>query len=437
MKTLILTLALFPLFYFTNAQIVNIEIITILEGPYNGIDMDTDLNDMGLLPIKQPYNIAPWNYDGMEILKASPEIDIVDWIYIELRETDGDASTATHDKFFDHQAALLLSNGAIVQPDGISPLIFSGNIKQKLFVVIYHRNHLPVMSATELVGNSGTYAYNFTDALSKAYLDGQTGLEGGMFGMIGGDSDGNGIVNLKDIDLKWENEAGNAGYNGSDLNLDSQINNSDKNSIWDKNNGLAMTVSTSCGFAVIDDRDGQYYNTILIDKQCWMAENLIIGIMVDGAIDMTDNGLIEKYCYNNLESNCEIYGGLYQWNEMMQYTTNQGVQGICPDGWYVPTYDEFQILSEKVNFNGNALKAKGQGTGSGAGTNTSGYSALLAGYLDNDGVFKYLDNYTHFWSSTENYATHSFSMFVFSDNKKIWFSNSSKDKGYSVRCMKY
>ena len=47
---------------------------------------------------------------------------------------------------------------------------------------------------------------------------------------------------------------------------------------------------------------------------------------------MTNNGIIEKYCYDNNPANCAIYGGLYQWNEMMQYTTQQGAQGICPNG---------------------------------------------------------------------------------------------------------
>ncbi len=51
--------------------------------------------------------------------------------------------------------------------------------------------------------------------------------------------------------------------------------------------------------------------------------------MIPGANNMTNNGIIEKYCYDNNEANCDIYGGLYQWNEMMQYVTTEGVQGIC------------------------------------------------------------------------------------------------------------
>jgi len=182
--------------------------------------------------------------------------------------------------------------------------------------------------------------------------------------------------------------------------------------------------------------EGRIYNTVLIGDRCWLKENLNVGTMINGNEEMTDNSLIEKYCYDNDIANCNEYGALYQWDEMMQYTTTQGVQGICPADWHIPTYNELQTLTVMVNFNGNSLKAVGQGTGNGAGTNTSGFSALLSGYRDHNGYFTNLGSYTHFWSSTENYATHSFSMFVFDNNKKIWNSNSSKENGYSIRCIK-
>ena len=84
---------------------------------------------------------------------------------------------------------------------------------------------------------------------------------------------------------------------------------------------------------------GQTYNTLQIGTQCWMKENLNIGTMVTSNLtgdihsDCINNGIIEKYCYNNDPANCAIYGGLYDWNEMMQYTTTPGVQGICSNLW--------------------------------------------------------------------------------------------------------
>ena len=57
-----------------------------------------------------------------------------------------------------------------------------------------------------------------------------------------------------------------------------------------------------------------------------------IGIRIDGNVAQSDNELIEKYCYNNAEDSCDVYGGLYQWNEAMQYSLAEGVQGVCPEG---------------------------------------------------------------------------------------------------------
>jgi len=73
-----------------------------------------------------------------------------------------------------------------------------------------------------------------------------------------------------------------------------------------------------------------------------MQENLNIGVKTDGA--QTNNGVFEKSCYANLESNCDTYGGLYQWNELMQYIDIPGGQGLCPGGWHVPTDDEWDTL---------------------------------------------------------------------------------------------
>src|SRR5664280_354510 len=146
---------------------------------------------------------------------------------------------------------------------------------------------------------------------------------------------------------------------------------------------------------------GKTYNTIQIGAQCWLKENLDVGTMIDSLANSGNNGIIEKYCYNNNPANCTTYGGLYQWDEAMQYVTTQGTQGICPSGWHIPTYAEFTTLLTTVSGDGNKLKAIGQGTGTGAGTNTSGFSALLAGYRSLDGSIGYLGSYTSFWSSTE------------------------------------
>lgn len=185
---------------------------------------------------------------------------------------------------------------------------------------------------------------------------------------------------------------------------------------------------------------GKTYNTVQIGDQCWLRENLDVGTMIasnTGNDNQTDNGIIEKYCYNNDPNNCDTYGGLYQWNEAMQYVTTPGTQGICPTGWHIPTYTELQALSSAVGGSSNALKAIGQGTGSGAGTNTSGFSALIAGFRDQDGGDFYgLGGATGFWSSTET-GIYTYNMGLnYGNDNVIWGNGSFRDSGSSIRCLK-
>jgi len=189
-----------------------------------------------------------------------------------------------------------------------------------------------------------------------------------------------------------------------------------------------------CGDSII--YANKIYHTIAIGTQCWLRENLDIGTMIDSLQDQTDNITIEKYCYRNDPSNCATYGGLYQWDEAMQYSTTPGTRGICPSGWHIPTYAEFQILSATVGGDGNALKEIGQGTGTGAGTNTSGFSALLSGYRGYNGYFYFLRGTTYFWSSSEYYSISAFTMGLSSHGGNISLDNAGKEMGFSVRCVK-
>ncbi len=100
---------------------------------------------------------------------------------------------------------------------------------------------------------------------------------------------------------------------------------------------LFSTPWEPCQTVPIVNYDGQIYNTVQIGYQCWMAENLNIGTMIPGTSNMANNGVIEKYCYNNTTANCNTYGGLYQWNEMMAYTTQQGTSRHLPY-WLAYTY---------------------------------------------------------------------------------------------------
>jgi uncharacterized protein (TIGR02145 family) len=181
---------------------------------------------------------------------------------------------------------------------------------------------------------------------------------------------------------------------------------------------------------------GKTYNTIQIGTQCWLKENLDVGTMIDSFAIPSNNGIIEKYCYGNNQANCTTYGGLYHWNEAMQYVTTEGTKGICPTGWHIPTYAEFHTLQTTVSNDGNALKAVGQGTGNGAGTDTSGFSALLAGYRYSNGYFFSLGEGTIFWSSTEFDSTRAYDVNLYYNDSIFGFSFKTKDNGNSVRCAK-
>jgi uncharacterized protein (TIGR02145 family) len=181
---------------------------------------------------------------------------------------------------------------------------------------------------------------------------------------------------------------------------------------------------------------GKVYTTVQIGSQCWLRENLDVGTMVVGSQNQTANDTIEKYCYNNDPANCNTYGGLYQWNEAMQYDSTQGARGICPPGWHVPSLAEVETLSVAVGSDGNALKEIGQGYGGGAGTNTSGFSALLAGYRLGTGSFDYLGRYAEIWSSTRADATTARNLFLYYLTPNVVLHGYNVNYGLSVRCLK-
>ncbi|MFK5894799.1 MAG: fibrobacter succinogenes major paralogous domain-containing protein [Pseudomonadota bacterium] len=200
---------------------------------------------------------------------------------------------------------------------------------------------------------------------------------------------------------------------------------------------------------------GQSYNTVQIGTQCWMAENLNIGTMVNGIDNQTDNGTIEKYCYDNSTSNCDTYGGLYQWDEMMQYVTTEGAQGICPPtgGWHLPTDAEWCTLEQEVDptitcsstgwrgvDGGSKLKETGTShwTSPNTGaTNSSGFTGLPGGIRHTNGSFDELNSHAYFWSSSESgaYAWRRHLYYNFTQVHRDSY-NLAYGYGFSVRCVK-
>jgi uncharacterized protein (TIGR02145 family) len=192
--------------------------------------------------------------------------------------------------------------------------------------------------------------------------------------------------------------------------------------------------------------EGQTYNTVLIGNQCWFKENLNVGTIIQGNQDMTDNGIIEKYCYEDDPANCATYGGLYQWDEMMQYTIQQGTQGICPAGWHLPTDVEWTTLTDFLG--GEAIaggKMKTMGTiGAGTGlwyapntgaTNESGFTVLPGGLHDYYGGFFGLGYFAYFWSSTELLTYYAWFRLLNYTNLDVTTGSDFMYGGFSSRCL--
>ncbi len=206
-----------------------------LEGPYNGSEMNIDIKS--IIPASQPYNISPWMYSGTESFTILPNENIVDWILIELRDAS-DATSADNNTIVATQAGFLLNDGSIVAKDGISNMSFEQSISQNLYVVVYHRNHIAVLSNYALTQSGGVYTYDFTNDAGQAY-GGNTAhknLGAGIYGLFSGDANADGSININDKSI-WTNQAGEQGYISSDMNLDSQVNNPDKNEKWLSNYG--------------------------------------------------------------------------------------------------------------------------------------------------------------------------------------------------------
>jgi len=220
--------------------------------------------------------------------------------------------------------------------------------------------------------------------------------------------------------------------------------------------------STEITGPLIDARDNQIYKTVIIGEQCWMAENLKFLPHVNPPD--SDSG-IYVYDYNSNDVNearqtfnFQTYGVLYNWATAMglpnQYNTIdwEGTdilhQGICPDGWHLPSDSEwyklesFILTNLHVDDSANiALKIKSDTLwlNNGNGTNETGFSALPSGFRFREGFFDKIGRYGYFWTSTQCPSSceqsASYRYLIFSDNE-IHKSYPSKKSGLPVRCVK-
>ena len=178
----------------------------------------------------------------------------------------------------------------------------------------------------------------------------------------------------------------------------------------------------------LTDIDGNTYRTIQIGTQTWMAENLKV------TKDKNGNPVI-SYCYSERDDRCEEFGRLYPWEEAKK---------SCPEGWRLPTTEDWQILEIEIGMDMEDAEAFGwRGTDQGIQLKeggSSGFNALLAGYKDGivlwDGRYFDIGYFGSFWSSSEYDSINAIAYWVYVTSDKIYKKEYDKTSALSVRCVK-
>ena len=221
------------------------------------------------------------------------------------------------------------------------------------------------------------------------------------------------------------------------------------------------------GIPTLTDINGNVYNTALIGSQCWMKENLRATKFPDNTEIALGTYTSSDPCYyDDSESRIplEERGYLYNWSAAMHGAVSSsavpsGVQGVCPNGWHLPSEAEWEALKEYVSAQpeytcggntSNIAKAMASelwwdsynggcnpGDQRTSPNNATGFSAVPAGTL---GVYGYDDaGYSaHFWSATENsgYTAAAIYYSLDYDTSEFVWATTVKERRASVRCLR-
>lgn len=179
----------------------------------------------------------------------------------------------------------------------------------------------------------------------------------------------------------------------------------------------SMTVEVSSGTNetgyIIDHNRELYYATIKIGDQWWFAENLNVG---------------GGDCYRGRPENCEEYGRLYRWDVVMQGSTQEGTQGLCPDGWHIPSFEEWETLINQFGTENARTELEVGGS--------SDFRMLYAGQRNESGGYDFQGYAVNFWTSTKGSGSNGVAV-SFQDGKDTyWRLTLSQRYGNSVRCIK-
>lgn len=202
----------------------------------------------------------------------------------------------------------------------------------------------------------------------------------------------------------------------------------------------------------VTDIDGNVYKTVKIGNQWWMAENLKVvryrnGQSIQHITDDTEWTIITTgaYCaYNNNNGNIATYGLLYNW-----YAVDDA-RNIAPEGWHVPTDEEWKELEMYLGLSRNEADDKGwRGTDEGSklkatsgwdndgnGTNISGFSALPGGYrYGYTGAFSSIGGNGYCWSASQSGSLYAWFRNLSYSTSEVRRSSSNRRSGFSVRCV--
>lgn len=211
---------------------------------------------------------------------------------------------------------------------------------------------------------------------------------------------------------------------------------------------------TDCG--TVTDYDGNVYQTVVIGEQCWMAENLkYLPSVVGPGTGSNTTPYYYVYGYNGTDvtaakatANYDTYGVLYNLaaalaGESSSGANASGVQGICPDGWHLPSDAEWTELTEYLGGEydaGGKLKETGTAhwnSPNTEATNETGFTALPGGVSNPFfNTFQNIGNYWYAWSSTEFSNNNYCCVALHYHTSNIDLYNTSKGLGLSVRCVK-
>jgi uncharacterized protein (TIGR02145 family) len=199
----------------------------------------------------------------------------------------------------------------------------------------------------------------------------------------------------------------------------------------------------------IADADGNTYNIVLIGTQYWMAENL----KTTKFIDKTEIPLVSDnsawialfspgYClYNNDEILYKkVYGALYNWYALD--STSNGGKNVCPAGWHIPSYTEWNTMLTFLggtSVAGDKLKEKGTvnwPAPNTAATNESGFTALPGGIRSWSGGYASFGSMGYWWSATMPVGQGVFHIYLSSGTSSVSWQNNSAQHAFSVRCIR-